>query len=254
MQLPPLSAFTKPICRFLIHRYMGDYLTTELTASQLEVSLADGKALVQNVNLNTEYINEILAPAGIVILTHSFAEEISVHVPWKNLMSDSAIIKITGLELTCIPQREFNLNNTSDLVSSMIGSIANSMDLAKSVIFDEQFVNGEKANLDYFSTIIDHIITRTKIIFENTIVRLESRRSDSNFYTCLEVHIDRLEFVDEQIEANQKKLNTDTITEQPTSLYTAADLNKLVHIKGVRFYIDICAPEKSAEVRKKQKC
>lgn len=57
----------------------------------------------------------MLEPAGIITLTHSFAQEISVHVPWKKLLSESAIIKIKGLELTCIPQKEFNLNNTQNL-------------------------------------------------------------------------------------------------------------------------------------------
>lgn len=73
----------------------------------------------------------------------------------------------------------------------MIGSIANSMDLARSVIIDEQIANGvEKAGLDSFSTIIDQIILRTKLIFENTIIRLESC-SKSNFFTCFEIHIER---------------------------------------------------------------
>lgn len=73
----------------------------------------------------------------------------------------------------------------------MIGSIANSMDLARSVIIDEQIANGvEKAGLDYFSTIIDQVVLRTKVIFQNTIIRLESR-SKSKFFTCFEIHIDR---------------------------------------------------------------
>jgi len=44
---------------------MGQYLKTELTSDQLEVSLADGIATVQSVMLNTEYINEMLSSSGI---------------------------------------------------------------------------------------------------------------------------------------------------------------------------------------------
>lgn len=52
-----------------------------------------------------------------------------------------------------------------------------------------------------------------------------------------------MEFIDEQLEANQNALNK-TVTEQPTNLYTLNDLNKLINFKGVRFYMDICSLEK----------
>lgn len=50
-----------------------------------------------------------------------------------------------------------------------------------------------------------------------------------------------MEFVDEQLEARQQqqKLDGEAITVQPSSLYTVTDLNKLLHLQGVRFYTDV---------------
>lgn len=58
----------------------------------------------------------------------------------------------------------------------------------------------------------------------------------------------RMEFVDEQLEARQQQQNSgEPITQQPASLYTVTDLNKLLHLQGVRLYTDIWSPLK--EVR-----
>lgn len=55
-----------------------------------------------------------------------------------------------------------------------------------------------------------------------------------------------MEFIDEQLELrHQQDHQSDnaTITTQPGSLHTASDLNKLLHIQGVRFYTDLWSEE-----------
>lgn len=44
-----------------------------------------------------------------------------------------------------------------------------------------------------------------------------------------------MEFLDENLEEQKRNAN-ETITEQPSRLYTSTDLNKLLHIQGVRLY------------------
>uniref|UniRef100_A0A915ELE5 Autophagy-related protein 2 n=1 Tax=Ditylenchus dipsaci TaxID=166011 RepID=A0A915ELE5_9BILA len=206
---------------------MGQYLKTELTSDQLEFRLADGTASVQNVKLNSDYINEILDTIGVVSLVEGYVGEISACVPWKKLMSESTIIKVSGLELTLTPMMDINMANTQDLVSSMIGSIASSMDLARSVIADESIAGGRKMRV-------------IKVIFENIIIRIEA---NSDLCTGLEMQIDRMEFVDEQLEAKQQQGGSEPITQQPSSLYTVTDLNKLLHLQGIRLYTDVWSPE-----------
>lgn len=88
----------------------------------------------------------------------------------------------------------------------------------------------------HFATIIDQVISRIKVIFEDTTVRLDS---EAELATGLEVRIDRMEFVDEMLEASEAQKQDGPITAQPTSLYTVTDLNKLLHVEGIRMYTDI---------------
>ncbi len=74
-------------------------------------------------------------------------------------------------------------------VSSMIGSIASSMDLARSVIADEQIADGaENAGVEQFASLIDQVISRIKVIFENLTIRVEAY---SDICTGIEIQIDR---------------------------------------------------------------
>lgn len=72
----------------------------------------------------------------------------------------------------------------------MIGSIASSMDLARSMIADEQMVadGAESAGVEQFASLIDQVISRIKVIFENLTIRVEAY---SEMCTGLEIQIDR---------------------------------------------------------------
>jgi hypothetical protein len=77
-------------------------------------------------------------------------------------------------------------------VSSFIGSIASSMDLAKSVIVDEQLSKEtDSGGIEQFASIIDQIISRIKVIFENITVRVESLFEVSGLCTGIEAQIDK---------------------------------------------------------------
>ena len=89
---------------------------------------------------------------------------------------------VIGVELTVTPKTDISKINAQDLgfifkfvnrilsnnfiiqVSSMIGSIASSMDLAKSVITDNGVANNsDNAGVEQFAALIDQVISRFSI-------------------------------------------------------------------------------------------
>ncbi|CAD5224874.1 unnamed protein product [Bursaphelenchus xylophilus] len=211
---------------------MGEFLNTQISADQLELKLKEGTASVQEVSLNADYINELLKDIGLVRLVEGFVREIKVQVPWKNVLEESTTIYVKGLDLTFSPLRIDNFN--SELMSSMFGSIVSSMSRSTTEIIQDDMES--ELGVDHLASIIDQVISRMKVIFENTTIRLDS---ESDLATGLELRIERMEFVDEVLEASEKQKQDGPVTAQPTSLYTVTDLNKLLHFEGIQLFTDI---------------
>lgn len=50
-----------------------------------------------------------MEPLGVFSIVDGYIEEISTVVPWKKLMTDSTIIKISGLQITLTPLSDLNV-------------------------------------------------------------------------------------------------------------------------------------------------
>ncbi|CAD5218348.1 unnamed protein product [Bursaphelenchus okinawaensis] len=234
-------AFYKPLCRFLIHRYMGEYLNTQISTDQLELKLLEGTVSVQDVSLNADYINEQLKDVGLIRLIEGYVRELKVCVPWTKLMDESTIIYVKGLDLTFAPLNIDNFN--AEMMSSMFGSIVSSMSRSTNEIIQEEIQN--EVGKDNLALMIDNIINRMKVIFENTTIRLDS---EAELATGIELRIEKMEFVDEVLEASEKQKQEGPVTAQPTSLYTVTELNKLVHFEGIQLFTDIYSSMRPSSV------
>lgn len=71
----------------------------------------------------------------------------------------------------------------------MIGSIASTMDLARSFIANDDVNNVTNSGVEKFAQYIDQVISQIKVIFENVIVRIESY---NKLCSGIEIQIDRL--------------------------------------------------------------
>lgn len=56
----PLAGLKKKICRYLLQRYLGQFLEEKLNLEQLNVDLYNGTGSVSNVALNCEVINNFI--------------------------------------------------------------------------------------------------------------------------------------------------------------------------------------------------
>lgn len=139
-----------------------------------------------------------MEPLGVFSIVDGYIEEISTVVPWKKLMTESTVIKVSGLQITLTALSDLNVSAgifknffyiTNVLVNSMIGSIASTMDLARSVIACDDLANNvTNSGVEKFAQHIDQVISKIKVIFENVIVRIESY---NKLCSGIEIQIDK---------------------------------------------------------------
>lgn len=83
------------------------------------------------------------------------------------------------------------------MIESVIGSLASSMELAKSFLSESQGVEEterevEEGGVEAFAKVIDAVMSRMRLVFVDTVVRLENPpRPDSTLSTAVELQIDR---------------------------------------------------------------
>ncbi|MCP9266110.1 hypothetical protein DINM_021586 [Dirofilaria immitis] len=205
------DALQKRLCRFLIHRYLSDFLKSSINLEQLSATLYGGIASVSDVDMDVQRINEAFE---------------SMKIPF---------MVIEGISAKSISQ----FRGMASMFGSVMGSLATSMELAQS------FLNQEEANseaedkgIEQFAEVIDAVISRFRLIFNDAVIRLEGLSDpESGLCTALELRVDWIELIDEQLES--EAFNAETVTSQPRSLSAVPDFNKLFHVKGIRLYTDI---------------
>ncbi|VDM95918.1 unnamed protein product [Thelazia callipaeda] len=237
------DALQKRLCRFLIHRYLSDFLKSSINLEQLSTTLYGGIASVSDVDIDVQRINEALEMLKIpFVAVEGYIGKINITVPWQQILVKSVDLEVKQLQLT-LQLQQFGNEPLGDVVTSMfgsvIGSLATSMELAQSFLNQEDFRNEvEDKGVEQFAEVIDAVISRFRLIFEDATIRLESlSNQESGLCTALELRVDWVELVDEQLES--EILNSEAITSQPRSLSSLPNFNKLFHVRGIRLYTDI---------------
>ncbi|WKY16337.1 hypothetical protein Q1695_001199 [Nippostrongylus brasiliensis] len=239
-------------CRFIIQRYLGQFLEQNLTLDQLSVSLIAGELSINDVKINAHYVNEILTSMNLPLrLTDGFVGEIAIEVPWCALTSHASKMKVKQLDLTFQSREGVKLDN-KDLVSSMIGSVVESLvsssELAKS-FFDNEKESGKEEEFDTegkdgvmaFAKVIDAIVSRFCLELVDTTIRLENPpKALSDMCTAIEIRLKEVRFMDEQmVHCQQEGKSAETITSQPHGVGSIANLNKYMELSGVELFTDV---------------
>ncbi|VDK89074.1 unnamed protein product, partial [Litomosoides sigmodontis] len=237
------DALQKRLCRFLIHRYLSDFLKSSINLEQLSATLYGGVASVSDVDMDVQRLNEMFESMKIPFtVVEGYIGEVSITVPWQYILVKSVDLEVKQLQLTLQLQHCAD-DPPGDIVASMFGSVmgslATSMELAQSFLSQEKTANeAEDKGIEQFAEVIDAVISRFRLIFDDAIIRLEGIPDpESGLYTALELRIDWVELIDEQLES--EAFNAETVTSQPRSLSAVPDFNKLFHVKGIRLYTDI---------------
>ncbi|KAK6032630.1 ATG protein [Ostertagia ostertagi] len=238
-------------CRFMIQRYLGQFLEQNLTLDQLSVKLIAGELSINEVKINAHYVNELLTSMNVPLrLTDGFVGGITIEVPWRALTSDASKMKVRQLDLTFESRDGVKLDN-KDLVSSMIGSVVESLvsssELARSFYEnekeagEEEFDTEAKDGVKAFTKVIDAIVSRFCLELIDTTIRLENPpKLLSDMCTAIEIRIKEVRFMDEQMRnCQQEGRSAETITSQPQGMGSIANLNKFMDMSGVEIFTDV---------------
>ncbi|XP_064073916.1 autophagy-related protein 2 homolog A [Vanessa tameamea] len=234
--LPWSESIKKRACRYLLQRYLGNFLEEKLTLAQLSVDLYNGTGTVSDVSLDCEALNELGDSQNWPIeIVDGHMKEITVTVPWSTILKDDSIVEINGLSLTVQPK--VRAEPVSSMLESMWSSMSSSMQLAAECLQED--AGPQESNpvegIEMFAHAIDSILSRVKVKFVNTKIRIEHVPKNGDRGIALEIHIKNIDYFDE---AGAEPLPEDIDPEKTKTYIVATYTNKKIKFNGVTFYID----------------
>lgn len=193
-------------CRYLLQRYLGQFLEEKLNLEQLNVELYNGKAAVRDVALNCKSLNELCEAQGWgVEVTGGRIGQITVQVPWNAIMTNDSSIEVNDLFISLRPvQRQ---TDGSSMLESMWSSVSSSMQLAQECLekhakdeenFDFNAQNNSIEGLEKFAQTIDSVLNRIKAKCLNTEIRLEYLPPNSSHGIAIVIKIEKLNYRNEE--------------------------------------------------------
>ncbi|CAH2094707.1 unnamed protein product [Euphydryas editha] len=234
--LPWSESIKKRACRYLLQRYLGNFLNEKLTLEQLSVDLYNGTGTVSDVRLDCEALNELGDSQNWPLeIIDGQVKEITVTIPWSTILKEDSIVEINGLSLTVQPK--VRAETVSSMLESMWSSMSSSMQLATE--FLQEDAGPQESNpvegIEMFAHAIDSILSRVKVKFINTKIRLEHVSKNSDKGIALQILIRQIDYFDE----TETETLPETTKDEKTKTYTNATyLTKKIKVNGVSFYID----------------
>ncbi|XP_077866099.1 autophagy-related protein 2 homolog B-like [Saccoglossus kowalevskii] len=234
----------KRACRYLLQHYLGNFLQEKLTLDQLSVDLYNGKGTIKDVALDVYSLNELLESVeSPVEIIDGIIGSISISVPWSALLSDSCEIEIHGLELTLQPRYRTEENHAGGMFDSMWSSMGmtTSIQIAQECLKEEQSGKDHQPDksqryegLELFAQTIESVLSRVKMTFVESVVKLEHVPKESKTGVSLEVCIKRIEYFDE----NASDPGSGSDQEVPQKYEPVAFALKKFHLMGVSLFCD----------------
>ncbi|XP_034050816.1 autophagy-related protein 2 homolog B isoform X2 [Thalassophryne amazonica] len=200
MPWPFSESIKKRACRYLLHRYLGNFLEEKLSLDQLSLDLYQGTGSLAQVPLDKWSLNELLETADAPFeVTTGFIQTISLTVPWAALLQENCALEVKGLEMVFRPRPRLASGIEPMYWSSFMTS---SMQLAKECLsqkltddMGENFQPFE--GLERFAETIETVLRRVKVTFLDTVLRIEHMLENSKTGIALEIRIKRIIYCDE---------------------------------------------------------
>ncbi|XP_068607676.1 autophagy-related protein 2 homolog B [Brachionichthys hirsutus] len=200
MPWPFSESIKKRACRYLLHRYLGNFLQEKLSLDQLSLDLYQGTGSLAQVPLDKWSLNELLETADAPFeVTAGFIQTISLNIPWAALLQENCALEVKGLEMVLRPRPRAASGTEPMYWSSFMTS---SMQLAKECLsqkltddMGESFQPFE--GLEKFAETIESVLRRVKMTFLDTVLRVEYIPENSKTGIALEFRINKIVYRDE---------------------------------------------------------
>uniref|UniRef100_A0A673B720 Autophagy related 2B n=1 Tax=Sphaeramia orbicularis TaxID=375764 RepID=A0A673B720_9TELE len=198
MPWPFSESIKKRACRYLLHRYLGNFLQEKLSLDQLSLDLYQGTGSLAQVPLDKWSLNELLETADAPFeVIAGFIQTISLTVPWAALLQENCALEVKGLEMVFRPRPRAASGIEPMYWSSFMTS---SMQLAKECLsqkltddMGESFQPFE--GLEKFAETIETVLRRVRVTFLDTVLRVEHIPENSKTGIALEIRINKPELV-----------------------------------------------------------
>ncbi|XP_071454260.1 autophagy-related protein 2 homolog A [Hetaerina americana] len=241
--LPWSDSLKKRACRYLLQRYLGQFLEEKLTLDQLTVDLYNGTGTVRDVTLDVQALNELGDQQNIPVeFVDGYISVISVSIPWSSVLKDASYVEVTGLFLTVQPKKRSDCG--ASMFESMWNSMSTSMQLAQECLKQdtEEGKEYDQAQpldgLELFAQTIDSILCRVKVKFIDTVIRIEHVPKESTSGVALELKIKNMDYFDEAgLDSNGTSIPGDPPQQQKVFEVAAFTCKKFC-MEGVALYTD----------------
>ncbi|XP_050067859.1 autophagy-related protein 2 homolog A [Anopheles maculipalpis] len=224
---PWSDVIKKKICRFLLQRYLGQFLEEKLTLDQLNVDFYNGTGTVNNVTLYCQALNELCEGQGWGIeVTGGHIGSVTVNVPYDSLLAKDSSIEVSNLMISLRPKAR--PTDGTSMLESMWSSMSSSMQLAQEYLEREstggsiadghsthggqnhgrgglasasgsgqQLPQSAMEGLENFAQIIDNVLNRIKAKLYDSEIRIEYLSPEGDRGVAVIVKIKSIDYQNE---------------------------------------------------------